>query len=239
MNIDYRVSLWNYYGHTCEDGLEGVIAETRDAGYGIELWNNWDGESLYAPENRDRMKALLDGMSVSMHGITKDDLEGHFELTETAAAIGGDVIVVHLHHFPDGNDGVDLEMMKETALHAKDKGITIALENGPKNRLAEAFDHAGESLRFCLDTGHWCGLKQPLREYLEAFGDRLCHLHLQDPEEGKDHWELGTGINPPEEWQCLKDHLRKIDFDGAGIIEIRPRRPVAVAARSIRFFEDV
>ena len=37
----------------------------------------------------------------------------------------------------------------------------------------------------------------------------------------------------------MKERLEKIDFQGAGVIEIRPRRPGVVAARSIDFFEGV
>ena len=74
--------------------------------------------------------------------------------------------------------------------------------------------------------------------FLSAFGDRLCHLHLQDPEPDADHWELGTGTNRPEDWLRLKEHLEGIDYGGAAVFEIRPRRPAATAARSVRFFEQ-
>ena len=240
MELDYRISLWNYFWYMTKGSLEDVAEEVRAGGCGIELWARWrDTDNLYAPRYRDRLRALVGGMKCSLHGRGGKGLDEHVEQIETARHIGADVIVVHLGHFPGGDGEADLDMMKEATLRARDAGVRLALENGPPDGLARAFDHVGDALGFCLDTGHRQGLARPVPEFLEMFGDRLIHVHLQDPEEEADHWELGTGMNTPEEWRCLKEHFGRIDFSGAAVFEIRPRRPVAVAKRSIRFFENV
>jgi len=237
---DYRISLWNYFWYYTEGSLEDLMDEVREAGFGIELWNRWkEDRGLYAPKYRDRLRALTAGMKCSLHGQACRGREDHLEQLAAAKAVAADVIVVHLGHFPDGDGGTDLAMMKEMARRCRDAGVVMALENGRLDGLAEAFDHVGDDLGFCFDTGHREGLQRPFRQFLDAFGDRLCHVHLQDPEETQDHWELGTGTNTAEDWRLLKEHLEKIGFQGAGVFEIRPRRPGVVAARSVEFFEGV
>ena len=240
MHLDYRISLWNYFWYETRGSLEDAADEVRAGGYGIELWDRWrEARNLYAPKYRDRLRALVGGMKCSVHGHTCKDLEEHVEQLNAARYVGADVIVVHLGHFPDGSGGADLDLMKEITRRASDAGVRLALENGPPDGLSRAFAHVGDALGFCLDTGHRHGLAKPVPEFLDMFGDRLIHLHLQDPEEEADHWELGTGINTPEDWRCLKEYLQELDFSGAAVFEIRPRRPVAVAERSVRFFEGV
>ena len=240
MHLDYRLSLWNYFWYHTEGSLEDVADEVRAGGFGIELWERWKETcNLYAPRYRDRLRALVRGMKCSLHGRGCKDLDDHIEQIGTARHIGADVIVVHLGHFAGEDNQVDLELLREVTLRAEDAGLRLALENGAPDGLARAFERVGDALGFCLDTGHRHGLERPVREFLDMFGERLIHLHLQDPEEEVDHWELGTGINTPEDWRCLKEHLEEMDFSGAVVFEIRPRRPVAVAERSIRFFERV
>lgn len=236
---DYRISLWNYFWYYTEGSLEDLMAEVRESGFGVELWDRWkEDRGLYAPKYHRRLQALVEGMKVSVHGRSCRDRDDHLAQLDTAKAVGADVIVIHLGHFPDGDGGTDLEMMKEMAQRARDGGMIMALENGRLDGLAEAFEHVGEALGFIFDTGHREGLDDPFAEFLSAFGDRLCHLHLQDPEPDADHWELGTGTNRPEDWLRLKEHLQRIDYGGAAVFEIRPRRPAATAARSVRFFEQ-
>ena len=237
---DYRISLWNYFWYYTPGSLEDLMDEVRQAGRGIELWDRWkEDRDLYQSKYHDRLRAMTDGMKVSVHGKACKGREDHLLQIETAKAIGADVMVVHLTHFPDGEGQVDLDLMKEMAGRCRDAGVRMALENGNKDGLLKAFDHVGCELGFCFDTGHREGLADFFEEFLGSFGDRLCHIHLQDPEPQADHWELGTGVNTPQDWRLLKAKLAEINFEGAAVFEIRPRRPQATAARSIRFFEGI
>jgi sugar phosphate isomerase/epimerase len=237
---DYRISLWNYFWYYTEGSLEDLVDEVRESGYGIELWDRWkEDRGLYQPKYHDRLRAMTDGMKVSLHGRSCQSREDHLEQLATAKAVAADVIVVHLGHFPGADGQTDLALMKEMAERCRDAGVSLALENGRLDALAQAFDHCGEALGFCFDTGHKEGLKEPIPEFLAAFGRRLCHIHLQDPEETADHWELGTGVNAAEDWRLLKEHLKNTNFQGAAVFEIRPRRPSATAERSIQFLEGV
>lgn len=237
---DYRLSLWNYFWYYTEGSLEDLMDEVRESGYGIELWDRWkEDRRLYQAKYHDRLRAMTAGMKVSLHGQSCSDRDEHLAQLATAEAVGADVIVVHLNHFPASDGEVDLELMREMARRCRDAGVTMALENGRLDGLARAFDHVGEDLGFCFDTGHREGLQEPFPEFLGAFGGRLCHVHLQDPEPDADHWELGTGTNTAEDWRLLKGHLKEIDFGGACVFEVRPRRPGAIADRGARFFEGV
>lgn len=237
---DYRISLWNYFWYYTEGSLEDLMEEVRECGYGIELWDRWkEDRGLYQPKYHDRLRAMTAGMKVSVHGSACKHRDDHLAQIQTAEDVGADVIVVHLNHFPGADGDPDLDLMKATAGRCRDAGITMALENGRLDRLKEAFDHVGEDLGFCFDTGHREGLQKPFPEFLAAFGERLCHIHLQDPEERADHWELGTGSNTREDWRLLKEHVKKIGYEGACVFEIRPRRPGPVADRGVRFFEEV
>jgi len=237
---DYRISLWNYFWYYTDGSLEDVIGEIRAAGRGIELWDRWKADrDLYQPKYHARLRAATEGMKVSLHSRGCQGRDDHLAQFETARAVGADVVVVHVAHFPGGDGAVDLALMKEMAGRCRDAGMCMALENVPGANLPEAFDTCGDALGFCFDTGHREGRADFFEHFLGAFGDRLVHIHLQDPEPRDDHWELGTGVNTAEEWKQLKAHLRKIDYAGAAVFEIRPRRPDAIAERSIRFLEGL
>ncbi len=237
---DYRISLWNYFWYHTEGSLEDLMDEVRATGRGIELWDRWkEDRDLYQPKYRARLRAMTEGMKVSVHGRWCKSRKEHLTQLDAAKGVGADVIVVHLNHFHDADGEMDLELVKEMARRCRDAGIWMALENGRLEGLAECFDYVGDDLGFCFDTGHREGLTDFFGENLAAFGGRLCHIHLQDPEETADHWELGTGVNSSEDWRRLKEHLWKIDYAGAAVFEIRPRRPGAVVERSVRFFENV
>ena len=59
------------------------------------------------------------------------------------------------------------------------------------------------------------------------------------PLAGKDHFELGTGAIPTEDWELLASVLDEIDFKGIAVFEIRPRRPLQTALRAHTFFESL
>ena len=151
MQINYRISLWNYFHYIHRLSMDEAVAEVRQAGYGIELWPGWfEDRDLYAPLYRDRLKALVAGMPCSMHTGGAKDLETHQVQIDCAAHIGADVIVIHPGDVTGDGGDVDPALTGDAVAYARERGVTLALENGSLWLLEEAIA-AVEDLKICSD----------------------------------------------------------------------------------------
>ena len=239
MKVNYRISLWNYFHYIHRLSLEQVIDEVRRAGYGIELWPGWfEDRDLYAPLCRERLRVLVAEMPCSLHTGGAKDIHGHQKQIDCAAHIGADVIVIHPGDVADPHGNPDPALAREAVAYAGEKGVTLALENGPLWFLEETIV-AVDGLQICIDTGHLYhsaatrdGRKAGMAEYVNALKPRLAHLHLQDPLPKSDHYAIGTGMIPDEDWGCLLAGLEEIHFDGAAVLEVLPRTPLQLAEQS-------
>ena len=239
MNLDYRISLWNYTHYARKLSLECAVDEIVSNGYGVELWPNWqDDVDLYGEVYRERLRVLLDGVRSSWHSGGVRDLEGNQRQIDTAAHVGSDTIVIHAPSLHLNQDKPDYGLARDVVAYAKEKGVTIALENGPLATLAGAIENV-EDLRICLDTGHVYFTDEPMTKYVDTLKSRLVHLHLQDTLPNVDHYFLGSGIIPKEDWQYLLAALEEIPFSGAGVFEIRPRVPLQTAEISKNFIDGL
>ncbi|NOZ20367.1 MAG: sugar phosphate isomerase/epimerase [Planctomycetes bacterium] len=243
MHIDFRMSLWNYIHYANCPPLEGAIAEIRALGFGAELWDQWRNETgLFSPAQRDRMKALVEDMNVSMHTIMPRGRamtwEENVEQIDTAAYVGADTIVAHVCSTGVGESDPDYGLMRDVVNYAEDKGVTLAIENGDAHAIGRALPEV-PNLKTCLDTGHVYNDGFTMPEVLGIMGDRIVHLHLQDRLPHFDHYIPGTGIIPGGDWKLLFTHLKRIDFTGAGVFELRPRRPDVSAKEGRSFVESM
>jgi len=250
VRLQYAISLWNFSHQAHPGSLEEALARMRATGYGVELWGRWPSleESLYTPAQWARVRAALAGMPVSLHTALVYDLEAHQAQVDAAQALGARVLVVHSDEFFAGERGVlDAGLCREVVAYASQRGVCIALENGQLPFLERAIA-AVDGLRICLDVGHVYLTDRPLGDFLAALKSRLVHLHLQDvlapdeaglPHAGADHYALGTGGIPAEDWALLAATLHEIDFEGTAVFEIRPRTPYQVAHRGRQFFDGV
>jgi len=250
VKLEYAISLWNF-SHLARIGsLEEELARIRATGYGVELWDHWPGleGGLYTPPQRARVRAALAGMPVSLHTGLVYNLAAHLAQVDAARELGARVLVVHSDEFFAGERGVlDAGLCREVVAYAGQRGVCIALENGQLPFLERALA-AVDGLRVCLDVGHVYLTETPLRDFLAALKSRLVHLHLQDvlapneaglPHAGADHYALGTGGIPREDWALLAATLHDIDFAGTAVFEIRPRTPYQVAHLGRQFFDGV
>jgi sugar phosphate isomerase/epimerase len=115
-------------------------------------------------------------------------------------------------------------------------GVELMVENvldpfGTPDGLAPLFE-AAPAARFHLDVGHanldGGGRLAPL---LEAFGDRLAHVHLSDNIGGEDlHLPLGAGRI---DWPAAARALRGAGYDGTVTLEVfsRSREHVETSRR--------
>jgi len=241
MELKYRISLWNYFHYADPGSLEKVIGEIASKNYGVELWPGWGAEEDLINEiHRERLRALLKRLPSSWHSGGVNTFEGHRKQIDTASCVGSDVFVVHAGNLLVAGENADFDFAQKVLEYAKEKNVTIALENGSLLTLRRAIDQL-DDLKICLDTGHVYYYAFPMKAYVDTLKDRLYHLHIQDYLEKSsssflDHYIPGTGLIPKEDWLYLLRALDEIDFEGATVLEIRPRVPLQTAMETKKFF---
>jgi sugar phosphate isomerase/epimerase len=134
------------------------------------------------------------------------------------------------------------DAMEELTEFAATEKVSLMLENPPPENRArleslECFSFVMKSvpaLRFHLDVGHAFieNRMRGVRDYLEAFGDRLAHVHMHDNHGKEDeHLALGKGkIDTREVIRLLKE----VDYDRTITFEVFSSH--ADAVRSMRLF---
>ena len=247
MLIQYSVSLWNYNHYAHVPSLERVLGFLRDQDYGVELWPVWREEKdLFDLVGRQRLRQSLQGMRVSLHTAPGNTIDMHRKQIDAAADIGAKVIVVHARNlYSQDTSDIDMSLARSVTSYAADNGVKLALENTfeAMSVLVNAIENV-EGLGICLDVGHVYFTPTSMAEYLDALGDRIIHLHLQDtlgqdeshlPSTGEDHFMPGTGSIPAKDWELLIATLKAVDFQGTGVFEVRPRNPLQIALRGQAF----
>ena len=248
MQIEYAVSIWNHIHHASVGRLEDEIALIREQDLGVELWGTWRHErDLYSEENRALLRPVLEGMTVSLHSAFGASWDRHKRQIDAAAAWGGRIIVLHSSDLiSEEGKGLDVGLAREVVAYAAERQVRIALENGQLPFLMDAIE-AVEDLGICLDVGHVYLTSNPMRAFLNALQDRLIHLHLHDmlspelvpPGATPDHYALGAGGIPWEDWHLLAQTLRRVDYKGIAVFEIRPRSPLQTALLGSAFMKSV
>ena len=154
---------------------------------------------------------------------------------EAAAAAGIELVNVHpdpiTRLFPrEEVRARNAEAIARLAEDAEERGVTLMVENlggsfARPEDLAPIFA-ASERARFHLDVGHahmWRGAGEPngAAELLEAFGERLAHVHVHDNLGGEDlHLPLGVGTI---DWEEAVSTLKAAGWDGTVTLEVFAR----------------
>lgn len=244
MKIEYRISMWNYTHFVDTGTLEETVKEIINAGYGVEIWPIWknDDNLINNPIHWERLKLSLKDTRPSLHSWNVTTFEEHRRQIDAMAYIGGDIIVVHQDHFKLDHIPTDYDLAREIVAYAKDKGIVMALENqGGENNLQilESTLAEIEDLKICLDTGHILYTPQTMQTYIDSLRKDIVHLHLQDSLPQRDHYVPGTGTIKKDEWRYLFDALKKENFRGAGVFEIKPAGPLLSAQEGKTFLDGL
>jgi sugar phosphate isomerase/epimerase len=127
--------------------------------------------------------------------------------------------------------------LREAFQAAQERGIRLMMEHFGKiysevGNLRKILDEI-PGLGFHLDVGHanlWRS-KNYADELLDAFGDRLCHVHVSDNHGGDrdEHLPLGAGNI---DWAWAVGQLKRIGYDGTVTAEVfSPDRDFLLAAR--------
>ncbi|HEX2241250.1 MAG TPA: sugar phosphate isomerase/epimerase family protein, partial [Actinomycetota bacterium] len=123
------------------------------------------------------------------------------------------------------------EAIAQLAIDCAQRNITLMVENldrlfsGPED--FEAIFDAAPDARFHLDIGHanlrlGLGEKNRTSALLDAFGDRLAHVHVSDNRGGAEdlHLPLGAGTI---DWKQAIRSLRDAGYDGTVTLEVFSR----------------
>ena len=284
MELGYSVSLWNYihYFPLKKGGtnfafdrglgsLEEVVAEVSANGFGVELWPTWCSWEWLSPArsameakpadlfdevHRERLKTMLEDVRASWHTGNEDTIEEYRRQIDTVSCVGSEILVVHAGNlYLDGPDP-DFEFAAQVLDYAREKGVTIALENASDGETEEdpslwnlpilqRATREFPDLGICLDTTHVQKFARfPMRAYVDALKDRLCHLHVSDAFAADEpfarmHTSPGKGIIPAGDWLHLLETLEEIDFRGEMVLEIIPLSPLHVAREAEEFFQNL
>jgi sugar phosphate isomerase/epimerase len=209
---------------------EPRLAAIADAGFSHVHWcHEWNTDKLYSPGEiadvgswlKEFGLCLLDlhaseGREVSWGAIDEGKRRAGAALVanrmEMTAALGGDVIVLHIPFFENLKHGGWLDPIRRSLdelepLHRK-LGVRIALENTGSDdnwsKLNAVFSgYPAEFVGLCYDSGHG-NFNAPSVDNLRSLTGRLVAIHLHDndgsgdqhllPFRGTVDWPLIMGI---------------------------------------------
>ncbi|QWG18906.1 sugar phosphate isomerase/epimerase [Bradyrhizobium sediminis] len=170
---------------------------------------------------------------------------------EAAEYVGATQMVVHSPYTTWDHNNLDLypgnreavvervqSTLSDVIRRAEQIGCEIVIENiedkdpHERVRLARALD--SKNVRISLDTGHALYAHSstgapPVDYYVDAAGDMLTHVHLQDSDGYADrHWAPGEGAMP---WVALFRALGRLNSNPRLIIELRDHAAVFAGAK--------
>lgn len=170
---------------------------------------------------------------------------------EAAEEVGATQMVIHspyttwdynnLDLYPGGREAVIERVqatLTEVVRRAEQIGCELVIENiedkDPHARVLLAKALNSKNVRVSLDTGHALYAQvstgaPPVDYHIEAAGDMLTHVHLQDADGYADrHWAPGDGVM---RWAAIFRALGQLRSNPRLILELRDHAKVADGAK--------
>jgi len=161
-------------------------------------------------------------------------IQTHLKVLHKAAQAEVELVVIHpgVGGYSSQEDMekanlVAFESISQLIEKAEETGVDLALENMPPNhpgyeirQIMEPVEKINSpALGVCFDSGHAhiCG---NMREFMEAVGERMICIHMQDNDGTKD-----MHLQPPygtTDWSAFVDVLKEVDYRYPITIETRP-----------------
>ncbi|MGJ4943092.1 sugar phosphate isomerase/epimerase family protein [Bradyrhizobium sp. HKCCYLS1011] len=180
--------------------------------------------------------------------VTKRLLQG----LEVAEFLGATHMVIHSPYTTWDYNNLDSESREgliervratlgDVIARAEQAGCEIVIENiedkDPKDRVQLAKALGSAKVRVSLDTGHANYAHHstgapPVDHYVDAAGDMLAHVHLQDTDGyGDRHWAPGEGNIP---WPAVFRALGRLTSKPRLILELRNHDYVRAGAAHLK-----
>ena len=256
--MKFGISTWDFlqaYGERAD--LYSAIEEIITNNFGVELFLNWYmAPELFERKRWEHLKKICrNNIGLGLHSrlIKFFDIRILTEEIKLCRFLEGDALVVHprslgleigtLDYAPAIEPAEsDIERVVEIVRYAGEKGVCLALENGPFSVLKRVRDRIrAEGLErnfgICLDTGHANLHREQhpsiLEDFFEEFNDDLLHLHIAD-NLGKidQHFPPGKGNI---DWSIVKPRLVHLTLKGQIILELNTSDPL-LSAKNARDF---
>jgi sugar phosphate isomerase/epimerase len=168
--------------------LSGVLQD-----YSLRL------HSLHSPTERDYAPGRQSGMPISICDPERirrvDAVDEVKRALEVAERVPFSFLVQHLGHSHESMDARKIDAafnsLEHLAIFAKERGVTIALENTPSEcgspeslclLIKETHLH---NLKFCFDIGH-AHMEEGVTKSFEAMRERIVTAHIHDNHGEKD-----------------------------------------------------
>jgi sugar phosphate isomerase/epimerase len=205
--------------HTRPDQLDPAAVRAALQRYGLGVVVHTDPLLPIASPYRSVQDAVQQEL---VHGVA------------TAAAVGAHLLTLHYRGKPSFFDAAATAAWYAGLLiplceSAAERGITVALENGPERGeqlriLREVFRRVPR-LGLLLDVAHANvgAVKHMTDEYLldSDVGSRLVHVHVSDNDGSADqHLPLGAPRGGGVPWPRVINSLRRRKYDGTITLEI-------------------
>ncbi len=159
------------------------------------------------------------------------------ECIEICSSLDSKVAVVHPGgKYNNDTENIQVENSIDSLLRilefSSKRGIKIVVENMLPGALGNKMEHIEkfymslpEEIGFCVDIGHAYN-SGILPSIFKVLGKRVKHLHIQDAFLGEDsHLIPGEG---EIKWDNVLDSLRKINYSGVILFEIREREDISL-----------
>lgn len=173
--------------------------------------------SLHSPTERDMAPGRESGTPISISDTERirrlDAMDEVKRALEVAERLPFRYLVQHIGHGRQSGDPRKLDAafssLEHLSLFARQRGVTIALENTPGELGSPETLHQFlkethlQNVKFCLDTGH-AHMESGIAAAFELMRDRLVTTHIHDNHGEKDeHLLPGEGAPKGIDWDAL------------------------------------
>lgn len=220
------------------------LHEIRQAGFTrVHFCHEWDSDFFYPPDRIAAIRNEMIDLGLSADIVhASEGREIGWGLDEPAARdagidlvknridlaveLGADTIV--LHAGAAHSEARQKESMGALLPYAELAGVTIALENLPKDGFSRVFplldEFDADALGFCFDSGHAAlNRAHGFDDFADAErrSDRLAALHLHDNDGVSDQHRLP--FNGVVDWHRIARMIAASPFDGCLTLEVMLR----------------
>jgi sugar phosphate isomerase/epimerase len=201
--------------------------------------------SLHAPTQRDLAPGRESGFPISISDPERvrrlDAVDEVKRAIEVAERIPFRYFIQHIGHSRQPADERNIDAafnsLEHLAVFAKQRGVTIALENTPGELGAPASLHQFilqthlNDLRFCFDSGH-ANMEPGVGAALELMQSRIVSTHLHD-----NHGEKDEHLLPGEgtiDWEATLEKLAKSTEPLPLVLELKERAASAPSLADVQ-----